>query len=92
MSKDKQIADIKQVLIRTCKKVRTNEQDFMQDRYAEELYKADYRKASDVAAKIFADINALIDKYMNSSTYSLGDLVYDIAELSENYTESEKDK
>lgn len=44
---NKQIEEIKAVLVRTCKRVRTMQEDHMQDRYAEALYTADYRKQSE---------------------------------------------
>ena len=44
MSKEKQIEEIKQVLMRTYKRARTPQEDYMQDRYAEALYNAGYRK------------------------------------------------
>lgn len=44
MSKEKQIEEIKNILIKTCKRVRNPQEDYMQDRYAEALYKAGYRK------------------------------------------------
>lgn len=43
---NKQIEEIKAVLVRTCKRVRTMQEDHMQDRYAEALYTAGYRKQS----------------------------------------------
>lgn len=43
-----EIADIKSVLIKTHKRCRTLQEDYMQDKYAEGIYKAGYRKASDV--------------------------------------------
>lgn len=62
MSREKQIEEIKKVLIRTCKRVRTYQEDYMQDRYAESLYKAGYRKAPEFAAEIFAEIMQAIEK------------------------------
>lgn len=38
MNKQEQIEEIKQVLIKTCKRCRPFEQDYMQSRYAEALY------------------------------------------------------
>lgn len=46
MSKE-QIEEIKAVLVRTCKRVRTMQEDHMQDRYAEAIYTAGYRKQSE---------------------------------------------
>lgn len=43
-----EIADIKSVLIKTHKRCRTLQEDYMQNKYAEEIYKAGYRKASNV--------------------------------------------
>lgn len=40
----KQIEEIKRVLIKTHKRVRSSQDDYMQDRYAEAIYNADYRK------------------------------------------------
>ena len=44
MTKQEQIEEIKQVLIKTCKRCRPFEEDYMQSRYAEALYNAGYRK------------------------------------------------
>ena len=59
MNRDKQIEEIKKVLVRTCKRVRTAQEDYVQDRYAKALYNAGYRKASEVAEEIFAEIEKL---------------------------------
>lgn len=44
MTKQEQIEEIKQVLIKTCKRCRSFEEDYMQSKYAEALYNAGYRK------------------------------------------------
>lgn len=44
MNEKKQIEEIKNILIKTCKRVRNSQEDYMQDRYAEALYKEGYRK------------------------------------------------
>lgn len=44
MIKEKQIEEIKKIMIKTCKKARTTQEDYLQDRYAEALYNAGYRK------------------------------------------------
>lgn len=44
MDKEQQIEEIKQVLIKTCKRCRPFEEDYMQSKYAESLYNAGYRK------------------------------------------------
>lgn len=41
---NEQIEGIKEILIKTCKRIRSKEEDYMQDRYAEALYNAGYRK------------------------------------------------
>lgn len=43
-TKQEQIEEIKQVLIKTCKRCRLFEEDYMQSKYAEALYNAGYRK------------------------------------------------
>lgn len=43
-TKQEQIEEIKQVLIKTCKRCRSFEEDYMQSKYAEVLYNAGYRK------------------------------------------------
>lgn len=47
MTKQEQIEEIKQVLIKTCKRCRSFEEDYMQSKYAEALYNAGYRKVDD---------------------------------------------
>ena len=59
-TKQEQIEEIKRVLIKTCKRCRPFEEDYMQSRYAEALYNAGYRKTftSDLASdtqKAFKD-------------------------------------
>ena len=44
LDKNKQIEEIKRVLIKTCKRCRTFEEDYMQSKYAEAIYNAGYRK------------------------------------------------
>lgn len=44
MTKQEQIEEIKQVLIKTCKRCRSFEEDYMQSKYAEALYNTGYRK------------------------------------------------
>ena len=55
MEKDKQIEEIKDVMIHTCKRIRSFNDDFMQSRYAEALYNAGYRKTSDIAREIIEE-------------------------------------
>jgi hypothetical protein len=52
---------------------------------AEALYNAGYRKASDVAMEIFAEIEEVVYKYLNVAAYSTGDMVYDLDELKKKY-------
>lgn len=73
MDRDKQIEEIKNVLIHTCKRIRTREDDIMQDYYAKALYNAGYRKSSEVTREIFEEIeenlNNLIKYYKEKSKY-----------------------
>ena len=47
MTKQEQIEEIKQVLIKTCKRCRSFEEDYMQSKYAEVLYNAGYGNISE---------------------------------------------
>lgn len=91
MSRDKQIEEIegiKKVLVRTCKRARNMQEDYMQDRYAEALYKAGYRKASDVAKEIFEELKEL---GIVTKVHYDGKIIYDcadgFAELKKKHTE-----
>ena len=53
------MSDIKSILIKTHKRCRTLQEDYMQDKYAEELYKAGYRKQSDTAREILKELKFL---------------------------------
>ena len=44
MNQREQIEEIKQVLIKTCKRCRSSEEDCMQSKYAEAIYNAGYKK------------------------------------------------
>lgn len=48
MTKQEQIEEIKQVLIKTCKRCRSFEEDYMQSKYAEALYNAGYCKVDEI--------------------------------------------
>lgn len=56
MTKQEQIKEIKQVLIKTCKRCRPFEQDYMQSNYAEALYNAGYRKADETRKETAKEI------------------------------------
>lgn len=60
-----EIADIKSVLIKTHKRCRTLQEDYMQDKYAEGIYKAGYRKASDVIDEF---VERLLDRFAKTET------------------------
>ena len=59
--------------------------------YAKRAYNASYRKASDVAREIFAEIESFFRRYDDDHFYFLSDMVDDIAELKKKY-ESEGEK
>ena len=59
---------------------------------AEILWEKSYRKSTEVAEEIFAEIEHLMHRYCNEPYYTSGEMAYDIAELKKKYTESEKDK
>ena len=60
-----EIADIKSVLIKTHKRCRTLQEDYMQDKYAEGIYKAGYRKANDVIDEF---VERLLDRFAKTET------------------------
>ena len=59
-NEEKQIEEIKNVLIHTCKRIRTREDDIMQDHYAKALYNAGYRKQSENTVELPCNLNAEI--------------------------------
>lgn len=59
-----EMADIKSVLIKTHKRCRTLQEDYMQNKYAEGIYKAGYRKQSDV-------IKEFVEKVKDKFFYEL---------------------
>lgn len=66
-TKQEQIAEIKQVLIKTCKRCRSFEEDYMQSKYAEALYNAGYRKILENAVVLtkeeYDDLKVAADNY-----------------------------
>ena len=44
MTQQEQIKEIKQILIKTSKRCRSSEEDYMQSKYAEAIYNAGYKK------------------------------------------------
>ena len=59
-----EMADIKSVLIKTHKRCRTLQEDYIQNKYAEGIYKAGYRKQSDV-------IKEFVEKVKDKFFYDL---------------------
>lgn len=45
-----------------------------------------YRKRSEVAKKIFKELEKLTYRLLNDADYTIGDIVYDITELKNKYT------
>lgn len=69
MTKQEQIEEIKQVLIKTCKRCRPSEEDYMQSNYAEALYAAGYRKVGEYKAeiaKLKSEVNDYKQRYESS--------------------------
>ena len=63
--------------------------DVDNEKLAEHLYNADYRKASEVAREIFEEIDRMIYRLLNDRHYIVGDMCYEVEELKKKYTESE---
>ena len=57
---------------------------------AKNLYNAGYRKSTDVARKIFEEIDAFIKRLDIEYGYFLRDMKKDYAELKKKYTEGER--
>lgn len=110
MNRDKQIEEMAKVIEQARIKAidTTNSMNYgFGGWYAKELHNAGYRKASEVAEEIFAEIEKIIDIHYNRHIFGdedlsdteqeavmnfSGDVTYDIAELKKKYAESEKDK
>ena len=56
----------------------------------EEAPDADVAPKSEVAREIFGEIDVCLEKFINDISYSSGDLIYDIGELKEKYTEDKE--
>ena len=99
MSRDKQIEEMAKLLCSTC--YETNEEDCKKFEGvcgicdANRLYNAGYRKSTDIAEEIFAEIDTLLQlgrRYnMMQGDYYTFELRQSIAELKKKYTEREKD-
>lgn len=50
---------------------------------ADVLYNAGYRKAPEVVREIFEKVDEITYRYLNDADYSGGDMIYDLAELTE---------
>lgn len=92
MSREKQIEEMAKAIDKSYWRI---EQDFTgchinSTEIAKALYNAGYRKSTDFAEEIFAEIDKVVYQLMNNLNYSIGDTVYDIAELKKKYTEEEK--
>jgi DNA-directed RNA polymerase subunit F len=91
MSRDKQIEEMAKAvchLDRTCDECMTSfECKAMM--YAKRFYNAGYRKASEVAEEIFAEIGELINEYLDGRSYR-HEFLTKIAELKKKYTQGEE--
>ena len=96
MSRDKQIEEMADILANGCKMGGCEECRYSEGVYpecalkytAEQLYNAGYRKASDLAEEIFAEINDLRDKYaMGDIEYP--DFQFELGKIEKKYTEGE---
>ena len=103
MLREKQIEELGKILCGMkngcdgcmCDKVHCNEKN-----YAEEIYKAGYRKQSEVVMEIFDDIEKLVStnkKTVGCATYEetifyIEDFIEDLAELKKKYTGEKEDE
>lgn len=49
-----------------------------------------FYKSANVIREIWAEIDQIVDDFLNDSHYSAGDMIYDIEELKKKYTEEEQ--
>ena len=87
---DKQIEEMAKLLCGAtngCDDCMFNKVNCYEHKDAEELYNAGYRKQSEVAEEIFAEIDRFIHKVLNDEHYIMGDMCWDVAELKKKYTE-----
>ena len=66
-----EMADIKSVLIKTHKRCRTLQEDYMQNKYAEGIYKAGYRKASEVIDEFVERIMTDADAFLSNMSRNI---------------------
>lgn len=101
MEKEKQIEEMAKVIEKVFDDLYYEGYDPDSEETARALYAANYRKASDVAKEIFAEIEKIIDKHYNKHIFDSdledteieavmdfsGDISYDIYELKNKYAE-----
>lgn len=90
MTKQEQIEELKQVLIKTCKRCRSFEEDYMQSKYAKALYNAGYRKTDsfeeenerlkEVNRQLNADYNRSLER-LKSDCRQIDELNTEVKEL-----------
>lgn len=89
--KIEEMAGIKYVLIKTHKRCRTLQEDYMQNKYAEEIYKAGYRKATEVIDEFVERLKKVIHERDYIGGYAEIGLCEEIDELAtEMWQEMEK--
>ena len=102
MDREKQIGEIGKIICgmeNGCDGCMWNKTRCNERNYAEEIYKAGYRKQSEVVKEIFDEIEKLVltnKKTVGCATYEetifyIEDFIEDLAELKKKYTKSEKD-
>lgn len=57
-------------------------------KYTRLLYEADYRKQSELAREIFAEMENIINRYCKDHKYTIGDVICDFTEVRKKYTEN----
>ena len=88
MEREKQIEEIAKVMCGGCPDNKECMHCLCADWYkAEDLYNAGYRNQSEIAMEIFEDIYKLTYRLSNDEHYTIGDMIWDIDELKEKYTD-----
>lgn len=92
MSKEKQIEEMAKVMCGSCPDNNECMRCLCATWYdAEALYKAGYRKQSEVVEEIFEEIDNIVSNLRDSPFYSSSDAVYELIELKKEYTGVKED-
>lgn len=93
MSKDKQIDEMRYLADEMGKAISTEykKRYLADERKLEAVLKENgWRKATEVAEEIFAEIDRMIYRLLNDRHYIVGDMCYEVEELKKKYTQGKE--